>query len=184
MGALDDAIREHLELKRKHGASESEVARKENEAHQVGALPSDPQSRASSEARETESAAEPERAELEPEPVEEPERAYDAPPPAADSDEPDIATLGSLEPAPPADLLDELEPDEVLPEEALEPEPPPAAEPPDSAEPASWTAEEQTNGNRRVDDVLEETPEFLEDLPEQDRLWFDQKSPKDFDFGD
>ncbi len=32
------------------------------------------------------------------------------------------------------------------------------------------------------DDVLEETPEFLQDTPEHDRLWFEQRPPKDFDF--
>src|SRR6185436_5470819 len=32
MGLLDDAIREHLELKRRHGANPDEVARQENEA--------------------------------------------------------------------------------------------------------------------------------------------------------
>src|ERR687886_413813 len=32
MGLLDDAIREHLELKRRHGADPDEVARQENEA--------------------------------------------------------------------------------------------------------------------------------------------------------
>jgi hypothetical protein len=32
------------------------------------------------------------------------------------------------------------------------------------------------------DDVLEETPEFLQDAPEHDRLWFEQKPPRDFDF--
>ena len=32
MGLLDDAIREHLELKRRHGADPSEVARQESEA--------------------------------------------------------------------------------------------------------------------------------------------------------
>ena len=34
------------------------------------------------------------------------------------------------------------------------------------------------------DDVLEATPDFLEETPEHDRLWFEQKEPKDFDFGD
>jgi hypothetical protein len=33
-------------------------------------------------------------------------------------------------------------------------------------------------------DVLEDTPEFLEDAPEDDNLWFEQKPPKDFDFDD
>ena len=32
MGLLDDAIREHLDLKRKHGAGEDELRRQENEA--------------------------------------------------------------------------------------------------------------------------------------------------------
>src|SRR5919204_4538932 len=32
MGALDDAIREHLELKRRQGVSEEELKRKEDEA--------------------------------------------------------------------------------------------------------------------------------------------------------
>jgi hypothetical protein len=31
------------------------------------------------------------------------------------------------------------------------------------------------------DDVLEDTPEFLEDAPDDDELWFEQKPPKDFD---
>ena len=34
------------------------------------------------------------------------------------------------------------------------------------------------------DDVLEETPDFLEETPEDDQLWFEQKPPKDFDFDD
>jgi hypothetical protein len=36
----------------------------------------------------------------------------------------------------------------------------------------------------KSEDVLEETPEFLQDTPEHDRLWFEQKPPKDFDFDD
>ena len=32
------------------------------------------------------------------------------------------------------------------------------------------------------EDVLEETPEFLQDTPEHDRLWFEQRPPRDFDF--
>jgi hypothetical protein len=34
------------------------------------------------------------------------------------------------------------------------------------------------------EDVLEDTPEFLEDAPEDDNLWFEQRPPKDFDFDD
>ncbi len=44
-------------------------------------------------------------------------------------------------------------------------------------------ADEERHGNRRDDeDVLEETPEFLQDTPDHDRLWFEQRPPKDFDF--
>ena len=32
------------------------------------------------------------------------------------------------------------------------------------------------------EDLLEETPEFLQETPEHDRLWFEQKPPRDFDF--
>ena len=34
----------------------------------------------------------------------------------------------------------------------------------------------------RGEDVLEETPDFLQETPEHDRLWFEQKPPRDFDF--
>ncbi len=34
------------------------------------------------------------------------------------------------------------------------------------------------------DDPLEGTPDFLEESPEDDDLWFEQKPPKDIDFGD
>ena len=31
-------------------------------------------------------------------------------------------------------------------------------------------------------DPLEDTPDFLEETPEHDRLWFEQRPPRDFDF--
>ena len=36
----------------------------------------------------------------------------------------------------------------------------------------------------RDEDLLEETPDFLEETPEHERLWFEQKPPRDFDFDD
>ncbi len=42
MGILDDAIREHLELKRQHGAADSDVDRLEQEAFGPAARPGDP----------------------------------------------------------------------------------------------------------------------------------------------
>ena len=75
--------------------------------------------------------------------------------------------------APAAPAFEEDEPDEVEP--SAEHELPAAEEdtPSPSAAPSS-----------QHDDVLEDTPEFLEDAPEDDELWFEQKPPKDFDFDD
>jgi hypothetical protein len=58
----------------------------------------------------------------------------------------------------------------VDPDSVEEPEP---ARPGDLAEPPE-----------EDEDVLEETPDFLQETPEHDRLWFEQKPPKDFDFDD
>jgi hypothetical protein len=140
MGDLDDAIREHLELKRRHGASEEEVTTKEREAMKSGALPGE------SGARRDEAGAVPD----------EPVAAAPAAPPEFETREETSAS-----PPEPSPAADEPEPDEVLPEEALE-------------------APEHPEGEA----VLEETPEFLEEMPEQDRLWFEQRPPKDFDFDD
>ena len=41
---------------------------------------------------------------------------------------------------------------------------------------------EAGDGESADEDVLEETPEFLRETPEQDRLWFEQRPPRDFDF--
>jgi len=60
--------------------------------------------------------------------------------------------------------------------ELTTPEAPP--EPEEDAPPAAATP---APGH---EDVLEDTPEFLEDAPEDDNLWFEQKPPKDFDFDD
>ena len=49
----------------------------------------------------------------------------------------------------------------------------------DLEEPKDEGAESQGDDG---EDVLEETPEFLRDAPESDRLWFEQGKPKDFDF--
>jgi hypothetical protein len=54
-------------------------------------------------------------------------------------------------------------------EEAHHPSPAPAPEPPAGAE-------------ESAEDVLEETPDFLQETPEHERLWFEQRPPRDFDF--
>ena len=155
MGLLDDAIREHLELKRAHGADPNEVERQELEAlgsprHGEFASPSGEEAPAAVEADD---AARPEpepEPELEPEPEPEAEGEPDEPEPeaepAAQAEEPWL----------------EEEPDEVPASDTLE-HPQPVAEP-------------------DADDVLEETPDFLQETPEHDRLWFEQRPPRDFDW--
>jgi hypothetical protein len=61
------------------------------------------------------------------------------------------------------------------PEEAAGPEP---------VEGAEGDEEDTFRGPAPDRDVLEDTPDFLEDAPEDDELWFEQKPPKDFDFDD
>lgn len=88
-------------------------------------------------------------------------------------------------------LSDELDqaleaPVEEEEDEPLEPiseeheQPAPRAEQP-VAEPEQQTDYDPDTGH---EDVLEDTPDFLEDAPEDDELWFEQKPPKDFDFDD
>jgi hypothetical protein len=56
----------------------------------------------------------------------------------------------------------------------------------DAAVEDDQTAEpvEEPAPSHAEEDVLEETPDFLEETPEDDQLWFEQKPPKDFDFDD
>jgi hypothetical protein len=49
-------------------------------------------------------------------------------------------------------------------------------------ETAEFDVEREVGEGREGDDVLEETPEFLQDTPDHDRLWFEQRPPRDFDF--
>jgi hypothetical protein len=186
MGLLDDAIKQHLELKRKHGAAEEEVKRQEAEA--LGP------------ARRDFAAAEP-AAEAAPEPEPEPEAPRE---PASwlDEDEaPAVTEQPTVEhPAPPAlEPEPDLEPQLREDPAPLRPEPPAPVETettrgdtPAQGFPAvsreedviDSDAEEIVDGedSDEDEDVLEETPEFLQDTPEHDRLWFEQKPPRDFDF--
>jgi hypothetical protein len=149
MGLLDDAIREHLELKRRHGADPSEVAELEREAFGPGRRAPEP----------LEVPAEPEVADM-------PEPAVDE----AVADEPVDPVL--IEPEADVPVYEPpAEPAPAEPEPAVEPEPAPAPEP--AAE---------GDGDGESEDVLEETPDFLQETPEHDRLWFEQRPPRDFDF--
>jgi hypothetical protein len=86
-------------------------------------------------------------------------------------------------------LSDEL--DEALegPDDDLAVEEPGAAAESLAVEPAEEAeqdqpAEQEPEPESEEHDALEDTPDFLEEAPEDDRLWFEQKPPKDFDFDD
>jgi hypothetical protein len=83
-------------------------------------------------------------------------------------------------------LSDELDQALEAPIEDAEEEEAHEDEGPAEDEPADRTEVHQLP-DRRPDeehDALEETPDFLEQSPDDDQLWFEQKPPKDFDFDD
>lgn len=174
MGILDDAIREHLELKRKHGVPEDEVQRQEDEA--LG-----PARREVAHQREN---GDPEAAEA----VSEDEATAlvdEDGPSRTDQDtvlfdmEDAAAEPRSVEPP----IEDELEQDEEF-EDDEEFEPESALQPEDELDEDDelLSAEEESAAEGGDPDVLEDTPDFLQETPEHDRLWFEQKPPRDFDF--
>jgi hypothetical protein len=183
MGLLDDAIREHLDLKRRRGGDPVEIERAEREA--LG-----PVRRGPEEVEEPPTAPpddELDRTDEELHPTDEATRFdYEAEP---EWDESYADEHGSASPA--AEPEHAGRPGHGEPFE--EPDEPPAhgaspAEPREQSvadEHHQETAEHDVEGQlkRDKDDgVLEETPEFLQDTPEHDRLWFEQRPPRDFDF--
>lgn len=95
------------------------------------------------------------------------DQALEAPAPVAEPEpEPEVESEPGPEPEP--EYEDEPESEEL-----------PLAE----EEPAA-AAEAEPEASHPDEDVLEETPDFLEETPEDDQLWFEQKPPKDFDFDD
>ncbi len=160
MGMLDDAIREHLDLKRRQGADAAQIAQLEAEA--LGGAKDE-------------------------QPEEEPEGAVLV---ADDSEQPAAPPIDSQ-------ATEQFTADEVVEALLVEPEPAtevveatPEAEPiveseavveaEVEAEPAAEPVE-QAAAPEALDE-LEATPDFLEETPEHDRLWFERKPPRDFDF--
>jgi hypothetical protein len=269
MGVLDDAIREHLELKRRHGASDEELTRAEQEA--LGPARRDPVDPADAAAAPVPDetghqphgdpiAHEQQVAHEAPQDATAPPPAVDAPtqflPPESGVEEAtealqepavrpveeaalaeervvegeahaeapgdmtpqapvvDAGPQSPIEPAPgapydeptaphqPARVEEHVQEDE----QALHPEEPQrqgdplvedehrveehaledaehhfeedAGEHHEEAAPPVPAEEER---NER-DDLLEDTPDFLQETPEHDRLWFEQRPPRDFDF--
>jgi hypothetical protein len=206
MGILDDAIREHLDLKRRRGADPTEIDRAEREA--LGPVRRGPEV-SGEEAAPAEPASEPEAA-LPPASAEQWERFHEDPelealedhdelPPneparAPDGDplmdhEPFADDPGAAPPPHPADIAPAPEPEPGLAPLPADPPPPPVGPhreelPPHldrETEEYELKPEEEAE-HEPGDDVLESTPEFLQDAPEHDRLWFEQRPPRDFDF--
>jgi hypothetical protein len=203
MGLLDDAIREHLELKRQRGADDDEVSRLERDA--LG-----PVVRGDEYVTDATSAGD-ESLSPEYEPMGAGEAAaaeYDHPlsdvEPALEQ-EPLAPEPGPVEPEPSQPEVrehvgqptEEFDVESAHAQEALRsaaPEPDPASPapasheppPPDPAPPAPEPAHDGHDAQRPAKtgehDVLEETPEFLQETPEHDRLWFEQGPPQEFDF--
>jgi hypothetical protein len=141
-------------------------------------------------------------------PAYEPPAAHDPSPPEPDFDPfPELADEPPIQPPPEpqrGSLLSrfmrgrrehaaeaEPEPEPAQPPPAHDPPPtrdygspapsphqPPPYTPPPAHEPDVVPADDEPDG----EDLLEETPDFLEETPEHDRLWFEQRPPRDFDF--
>jgi hypothetical protein len=223
MGLLDDAIKQHLELKRKHGAPEEELQRQQEEALGPVRREAAPQPESvEAEAGPAEGdVVVPEVEEAAPAAVDgDGEQLFDGE--ALETDEPSqVQEVPAAEPPAPLDedapaaaaeppLAEPVEPpvveppaEPVLQEDPEAPEPgaasgdtpehglDPVAEPPRGTDPdatmeydpfADEEPEEEQPAAEEDGDVLEDTPDFLQETPEHDRLWFEQKPPRDFDF--
>ena len=201
MGLLDDAIRQHLDLKRRHGAHPSDVAKLEREAFGPPELaePVAMPDAADPAAYETTRQAVPAYDEADVQLYDEEElhgeeewaagtpRVAPAPevsPPAEPPVERGRAAPidpATVEPAPPAFApAPEREPGSLRPGGSV-----PLDEVGERTVEHSSLADEpdpQPDAEPGEHDELEETPEFLQETPEHDRLWFEQKPPRDFDF--
>ncbi len=162
MGMLDDAIREHLDLKRRQGADAAQIAQLEAEA--LGG------------AKDEQPEQEPEGAVLVADDSEQPA----APPIDSQATEQftadEVVEALLVEPEPAAEVVEatpEAEAEPVVESEAV-------VEAEVEAEPAAEPVEEAAAPEAL--DELEATPDFLEETPEHDRLWFERKPPRDFDF--
>jgi hypothetical protein len=217
MGLLDDAIREHLDLKRRRGADPTEVERAEREA--LGPVRRGPDPEPAEGPGAGAPAYDMEAEHEWQEPLEgsardsaappEFDRHYEPPasferaaPPLTDehslTDEPPPRDAAPRDQPPDPSRSRNFSTDDPLAEDPFagddhpgtpRPHQAPASAAPRQAEPAGgetveYRIDEAHEGEHETkdEDVLEETPEFLQDTPDHDRLWFEQRPPKDFDF--
>jgi hypothetical protein len=189
MGLLDDAIREHMELKRLRGGDPTVIARQEQDAlgpvlHEqnvpedaaahvdedavphLGNAPEDAAAHVDEDAAaHMENAPEDAVPHVETPALQAPEDVSSQDPQSAQ--DPDFANVG--------EETAELDMRTVLDEQHE------AADRAGQIDSAGLAVAPDESGEP-VEDVLEETPDFLRETPEQERLWFEQQPPRDFDF--
>ena len=159
MGLLDDAIREHLELKRLRGADPGDVARAEQDVlgpthRELGSEP-DEQPRGQTSDSSTADGS-----------------FFSEPEPVSDADvNASTSTHGSQETVE-INMEAELARESDREHES------------DAHSDGESRPSRNPDESKQVEDVLEETPDFLQDTPEQERLWFEQRPPRDFDFNE
>jgi hypothetical protein len=203
MGLLDDAIREHLDLKRRRGADPADIERAERDA--LGPVRRGPEG--SDEVDPDRLVSDNEMLAYDHEDEqdwEEPAEYEPAGAPSASREPHESAAREEYEPEFAEELEEQWDPEDepfdadagtaqAAPEPYAAPESPSAgaerqhAPRPRDQDEEGDTAEfdaplEQKPPGDKDEDVLEETPEFLQDTPDHDRLWFEQRPPKDFDF--
>jgi hypothetical protein len=170
MGLLDDAIREHMELKRLRGADPAVIAQQEHDALGPVLREEDLEGDVTEEdVTDAVAPAAPHVAGATPNAGNAARQAPDddsSEPPQPDH-APDFANVGQE--------TAELDMRTVLDEQHE------AADRAGQIDSAGLAVAPEESGEP-VEDVLEETPDFLRDTPEQERLWFEQQPPRDFDF--
>lgn len=167
MGILDDAIRQHLELKRQHGAGDDDLERLEKEAFGPATRPGDPDfadpatAGAGTDAPDQVTPA----ASTAVAPLREPEAGQDRPPTAAEQAPAEHAGLGETADHPaaldpdaeptgleqPAPMAEPLPPTEPIAEAGPEPGGAAVAEPPEAPERGIFDAEDIDFGDFDLD---------------------------------
>jgi hypothetical protein len=208
VGLLDDAIREHLDLKRRRGADPAEIELAERDAlgpvrrnresgpaedpevvtgaefdPGLGSARDEPDEGAATDlaeefygqAEQGGAFAEADTDAADDDPFAHEPGSAAAEQPFVEEEDPHRTQLMSTVDIPtPGPATSEYDVEEAFAEEEADGE-------------AEATGGDRTGGARQAggesdEDVLEETPEFLQDTPDHDRLWFEQRPPRDFDF--
>jgi hypothetical protein len=172
MGLLDDAIREHLELKRLKGADPQEIARDERDALGRASAAAD-RSELSDALQPPASSGVTHRAASAAAVHGRGQETVELDMDAALADERESFAPAGEHGGQAADDQDQVPQGTPDTQDSLERE-------------APWQMRDgdDPNSEEPIEDVLEETPDFLRGTPEQERLWFEQRPPRDFDFNE